>query len=58
MNEATEREKEAIRAAAAAEERAAILALVERAMRRLAHGHGADGAQVLELLAEEIRRRG
>lgn len=47
-----------LRARAAAEERAAILAIIEHAMRQLAHGHGATGAQVLEHVAEEIQRRG
>jgi hypothetical protein len=56
VSSSTDADREAIRAAAAAEERAAILALVERAMRQLLHG--ADGAWVLEQLAEEIRRRG
>ncbi|CAN5790529.1 hypothetical protein BH23GEM3_BH23GEM3_12970 [soil metagenome] len=49
---------EAIRAEAAADERAAILNIIERAMRQLAHGHGSTGAQVLQHLSDEIHRRG
>lgn len=47
-----------IRAAAAAEERAAILGIIERYARQLAHGHGATGPQMLERIVSEIRRRG
>lgn len=43
---------------AAAEERAAILEIIERYMRHLSHGHGATGAQVLQMIVEEIERRG
>jgi hypothetical protein len=43
---------------AAAEERAAILQIIERYMRHLSHGHGATGAQVLQTIVEEIERRG
>lgn len=46
-----------IRARAAAEERAAILDIVESAMRHLAHGHGANAGQILQHVADEIRRR-
>lgn len=49
---------EAARAAGAAEERNAILEIVEHWMRQLAHGHGANGAQVLQQVADEIQRRG
>lgn len=48
----------AARAAGAAEERSAILAIVEHWLRQLAHGHGANGAQVLQHVADEIQRRG
>ncbi|HEV2146430.1 MAG TPA: hypothetical protein VGR37_03350 [Longimicrobiaceae bacterium] len=48
----------AVRAQAAAEERSAILEIVEHWMRHLAHGHGANGAQVLQHVADEIQRRG
>ena len=47
----------AIRAEGAAEERAAILAIVERCIRQLSHGHGVTGAQVLQQVADEIARR-
>lgn len=48
----------AIRADAAAAERAEILAIIERYSRQLAHGHGVTGAQVLQQLADEVARRG
>jgi hypothetical protein len=51
-------DRDAVRAGAAAEERAAILAIIERYSRRLAHGHGAGGALVLQQLADEVERRG
>jgi hypothetical protein len=47
-----------IRREAADDERAAILAILERHARLLSHGHGATGAQALQRLAEEIERRG
>ena len=43
---------------AAAQERAAILEIVEHALRQLSHGHGANCAQLLQRVADEIRRRG
>lgn len=46
-----------IRSAAAAEERAAILEIIERYSRQLAHGHGATGAQVLQEIVDEVQRR-
>lgn len=52
----TTRHPEALRAAA--EERAAILDIIERYSRRLAHGHGASGALVLQQIADEVVRRG
>jgi hypothetical protein len=51
-------ELEAARAEAAAEERNAILEIVEHWIRQLTHGHGANGAQVLQHMADEIQRRG
>lgn len=47
-----------IRAQAAAEEREAIIRIVEHNMRQLAYGHGASGAQVLQQVLDEIQRRG
>jgi hypothetical protein len=47
-----------LRAAGAAEERAAILGIVERYVRRLAHGHGETGPHVLQQIVDEIRGRG
>lgn len=41
----------------AAEERRAIIGIVERHLRLLAHGHGADGATVLEHLLSELEKR-
>jgi hypothetical protein len=58
MNQRTSADAASVRAHAAAEERAAILNIIERAMRQLSHGHGANGAQVLQHVAEEIQRRG
>jgi hypothetical protein len=58
MSEATGKDAAAIRAEGAAEERSAILEIIERAMRQLTHGHGAGGAQVLHQIVEEIRSRG
>jgi hypothetical protein len=49
---------EEIRADAAAEERAAVLEIIERYARHLAHGHGANGARILDLICHEVRRRG
>lgn len=46
------------RAEAAADEREAILEIIERHVRQLSHGHGATGAQMLHEIVEEIRRRG
>ena len=57
MTDTPSDESTALRAAGAAEERAAILAIVERYARQLAHGHGATGAQVLDRIITEIRRR-
>lgn len=48
---------ETIRAEAAAAERAEILEIIERSARHLSHGHGASGAQVIELILAEVRRR-
>ncbi len=47
-----------LRARGAADERAAILDIIERYVRRLAHGHGVSGALVLQQIAEEVQRRG
>lgn len=49
--------EERARAEGAAAERAAILRIVERHLRLLAHGHGAGGAQVLQHLLDELRQR-
>lgn len=49
--------EDSIRAEAAAEERAAILAIIERYARQLAHGHGVTGAQVLEHIVHDVQRR-
>ncbi|CAN5775014.1 hypothetical protein BH23GEM6_BH23GEM6_21130 [soil metagenome] len=38
-------------------ERSAIIAIVERHIRLLAHGHGANGAQVLQHLLSELEDR-
>lgn len=40
------------------EERRAILGIIERYIRQLAHGHGATGPGVLQQLVDEIERRG
>lgn len=47
-----------VRAEGAAAEREAILQIIERYARQLAHGHGATGALILEQIVEEIHRRG
>jgi hypothetical protein len=47
-----------IRAEAARAEREAILEIIERSARRLLHGHGANGGQVLQEIVDEIARRG
>jgi hypothetical protein len=46
-----------LRAEGAADERAAIVAILERYMRHLAHGHGATGLQVLDQILQEIQQR-
>jgi hypothetical protein len=51
-------ETETIREQVAADEREAIIEIIERYSRHLAHGHGVTGAQVLQQILEEIRRRG
>lgn len=43
---------------AATQERQAILRIIEEHARRLAHGHGATGAQILQQVADAIERRG
>jgi hypothetical protein len=48
---------DAIRADAAAEERAAVVAIIEAHMRQLSHGHGATGAQVLQHILEVVLQR-
>lgn len=48
---------QAVRERAAAEERGAILEIIERHARHLAHGHGITGAQALQQIADEVRRR-
>lgn len=47
-----------VRAQAAAEERAAVLEIIERYARLLSHGHGANGAQLLQQIVDEIHARG
>lgn len=47
-----------IRKQAAAQERQAILQIIEEHARRLAHGHGTTGAQILQQVADAIERRG
>lgn len=42
----------------AAEEREAILEIIESHARRLSHGHGATGAQVLQSVVDQITSRG
>lgn len=49
---------DAVRRKAAEEERTAILRIIEDHARRLAHGHGATGAQVLQQVADAIQDRG
>jgi hypothetical protein len=39
------------------QERSAIIGIVERHMRLVTHGHGADGAQVLQHLLTELEER-
>jgi hypothetical protein len=58
MNEPTQALLDQARREAAATERAAILDLIERHLRQLSHGHGANGVQVLQHLADEVQRRG
>jgi len=41
----------------AEEERRTIISIVERHIRMLAHGHGANGAQVLQQLLSELEER-
>lgn len=48
---------DAVRCAAAEEERQAILLIIEGYARQLAHGHGATGAQVLQRIADDIQKR-
>ena len=50
-------EIQAARAQGAAEERIAILEIIERYTRQLSHGHGVSGGQVLQHIADEILRR-
>lgn len=56
--EQQEGDPEMLRKRAAAEERQAILRIIEEHARRLAHGHGATGAQILQQVADAIERRG
>jgi hypothetical protein len=49
---------ERCRAEAAAGEREAILEIIERHLRQLSYGHGVTGAQALQGIIEDIRRRG
>lgn len=58
MSETADDQSRSVREEAAAEERAAILEIVERYARQLSHGHGVTGAQVLQHIMEEIQRRG
>lgn len=51
-------DRDALRRAAAEEERQAILLIIEGYARQLAHGHGATGAQVLQRIADDIQMRG
>ena len=51
-------DRDAVRRAAAEEERQAILLIIEGYARQLAHGHGATGAQVLQRIADDIQMRG
>ena len=57
MSETPQDSAERIRAEAAAEERAAIVQIIEHYARQLFHGHGAGGAQVLQQIIDEIGRR-
>jgi hypothetical protein len=52
-----DRERERLRREGADAERVAIIGIVERHMRLVAHGHGADGAQVLQHLLVELEER-
>lgn len=52
-----EKPEDGIRRDAAEEERVAIIRIVERHMRLVSHGHGADGAQVLQHLLNELEER-
>lgn len=54
-NEPTDAER--ARRDGAAEERDAILRIIESYARQLAHGHGATGAQVLQRIADDIQNR-
>lgn len=47
-----------VRREAATRERNEILLVIEEYARRLAHGHGATGAQILQQVADAIARRG
>jgi hypothetical protein len=51
-------ETQQLRADAARAEREAILEIIERSARRLSHGHGATGTQVLQEIVAEIEARG
>lgn len=42
----------------AAAEREAVLEIIESHARRLSHGHGATGAQVLQSIVDQITSRG
>ncbi|MBA2668933.1 MAG: hypothetical protein H0U67_01010 [Gemmatimonadetes bacterium] len=55
MKEETDPER--LRREGAEAERVAIIGIVERHMRLVAHGHGADGAQVLQHLLVELEER-
>jgi hypothetical protein len=52
-----ELDPERLRQEGAEAERIAIIGIVERHMRLVAHGHGADGAQVLQHLLVELEER-
>jgi hypothetical protein len=58
MSEPTAPELDAVRAEAAAEERAAILEIIERCIRQLVHGHGVTGAQALQHVIDLVEERG
>lgn len=51
-------EIEQARREGAAAEREAILEIIESHARRLSHGHGATGAQVLQNIVDRITSRG